>query len=441
MRQRIQQIRIDHSITLAIIICVVILFSAFQLTAQEKKENNKVTNPAKIEDQNSPQVNGDKIEFKNENNAAIITITDEGSNRGSITLPEMATSPAATTDKLYNLNGTLTFGGTTLGSGGANQIDDLTDARTLGNSVFLGAGAGSNDDGSDNKNYALGLNSLFSTTSGYSNLGLGYNSLYFNTIGIQNIGLGQGALYYNTEGSGNVAVGYHSNHHNQTGSNNTILGHNAGRGTSTHNKSGNVFIGYEAGYNETGSNKLYIENSSSASPLIYGDFGINQVKINGNLEFTGNLINNGILQKDDWDDDGSSLTMYSPSRNVGIGTPNPTEKLEVDGNTKITGTTQLGSQGVPFSEIKLITGSLSTTETFTIIQYPTGYTQDNTFILSCKVGPPTGSGKIWQNMGKFEPGSDNRSLYASLNETEIVLYYTHSSSTPKNYKIVLMKID
>jgi len=51
--------------------------------------------------------------------------------------------------------------------------------------------------------------------------------------------------------------------------------------------SGNVFLGYTAGYNETGSNKLYIDNSNTATPLIYGEFDNNILTINGNLEVIG----------------------------------------------------------------------------------------------------------------------------------------------------------
>jgi hypothetical protein len=49
----------------------------------------------------------------------------------------------------------------------------------------------------------------------------------------------------------------------------------------------NVFLGYKAGYNETGSDKLYIENSDIATPLIYGDFATNYLRINGNLQASG----------------------------------------------------------------------------------------------------------------------------------------------------------
>lgn len=45
----------------------------------------------------------------------------------------------------------------------------------------------------------------------------------------------------------------------------------------------NVFIGQDAGFFETGSHNLYIDTTSTSSPLIYGDFNTNIVSINGKL--------------------------------------------------------------------------------------------------------------------------------------------------------------
>jgi len=45
----------------------------------------------------------------------------------------------------------------------------------------------------------------------------------------------------------------------------------------------NLFLGYQAGFNETGSNKLYIANSDTGTPLIWGDFSTAIVGINGTL--------------------------------------------------------------------------------------------------------------------------------------------------------------
>ena len=50
-----------------------------------------------------------------------------------------------------------------------------------------------------------------------------------------------------------------------------------------------MFLGYQAGYTETGSNTLYIANSDTSSPLIYGEFGTGEVTINGNSTVTGTV--------------------------------------------------------------------------------------------------------------------------------------------------------
>jgi hypothetical protein len=68
-----------------------------------------------------------------------------------------------------------------------------------------------------------------------------------------------------------------------------------------------VFLGYHSGKNETGSNKLYIENSDSATPLIYGEFDTNNVKINGDLQLTtktpASASDTGITGTITWDAD------------------------------------------------------------------------------------------------------------------------------------------
>lgn len=94
---------------------------------------------------------------------------------------------------------------------------------------------------------------------------------------------------------------------NQAGHYNVAVGYEAGRGTAVGNKTGGVFIGYQAGKNENGNNKLYIENSSSSTPLIGGDFSADEVYLNGNvgintntpaaeLEVNGQVIVDGQIQ-------------------------------------------------------------------------------------------------------------------------------------------------
>jgi hypothetical protein len=66
-----------------------------------------------------------------------------------------------------------------------------------------------------------------------------------------------------------------------TGTNNVCIGLSSGRWLTSN--SGNVFIGNQAGSAEYGSNKLYIANSATTTPLIWGDFANSAVRINGSL--------------------------------------------------------------------------------------------------------------------------------------------------------------
>jgi hypothetical protein len=91
----------------------------------------------------------------------------------------------------------------------------------------------------------------------------------------------------NTTGSNNTAIGKNALQIVTSGSQNTALG--VGAGSANLQGTGNVFIGYMAGAQETGSNKLYIDNSSTTTPLISGDFEQDSVTINGDVKVTGNL--------------------------------------------------------------------------------------------------------------------------------------------------------
>jgi hypothetical protein len=77
---------------------------------------------------------------------------------------------------------------------------------------------------------------------------------------------------------------------------NTVIGNYAGY--NLRYSTGNILLGYQAGYNETGNDKLYIENSSASAPLIGGDFAANRVGINRmpttyTLEVGGTIWANG----------------------------------------------------------------------------------------------------------------------------------------------------
>ena len=149
------------------------------------------------------------------------------------------------------------------------------------------------------QNTAVGFQALFGTT-GNANTAIGSEAGVVNTTGVANTMVGSSALFWNngdfntslgynsvyntTTGSSNVGLGATTLFSNLTGSNNTAIGREAGFSALG---SGNVFLGYQAGYSETGSNKLYIDNSSTATPLIGGDFSTNVVTVTGELIVSG----------------------------------------------------------------------------------------------------------------------------------------------------------
>jgi hypothetical protein len=189
-----------------------------------------------------------------------------------------------------------------------------------GNSnTFYGAGAGASTVGDNDYDTFIGANAGYSNTTGYANSFLGnqagylnttgnnntflgyqsgrsntngiYNTFigagagYNNTTGVGNTFIGGGAGLYNTAGSSNILLGEYSGYYKITGNANIFIGTNAGH--ENDDGSGNIFLGFYAGYNETGSNKLYIDNSSTGTPLIYGEFDNRIMTINGNLEVIG----------------------------------------------------------------------------------------------------------------------------------------------------------
>ena len=119
----------------------------------------------------------------------------------------------------------------------------------------------------DNNNF----NTLVGKTAGQSITAGGYNTI-----------VGQNAGVNHLTGNDNVMIGSNAGRDNQSGSRNTIVGRNAGLKATG---SDNVFIGNAAGENETTNNKLYIHNTNSAEPLIYGNFS----NTNRTVWITGNM--------------------------------------------------------------------------------------------------------------------------------------------------------
>lgn len=119
------------------------------------------------------------------------------------------------------------------------------------------------------RNVCVGENAGESITDAQANILLGYLAGSMITTGDQNFALGTQSLLSLTTGRRNVAIGNAAMIFLETGEANVAIGRNAGRSVLG---DGGIYIGSQAGQNETGSDKLYIANSTTATPLIHGDF-------------------------------------------------------------------------------------------------------------------------------------------------------------------------
>jgi len=266
------------------------------------------------------------------------------------------------------------------------------------NNISIGANALLNN--TDNSqvgsgNTAIGISTLQDNTIGFSaslaprpygifNTAVGYQTLYSNRGGNWNTAIGTFAMFFGQNSSGNTAIGYNAgnnirNHSNVAvgfntlasgyfGNRNTAIGYEAGQnmGIVIDNglDSASVFLGYQAGrgtYNRT--NKLFISNSNTPDPLIWGDFNTKFMTVHGRLGIDTKspgqklqiddggirLRNNADNKNWEWNYDQTGKYAYfdelgvgrklylrnGPNPLVGIGI-NPTYNLHIRSNTSQT---------------------------------------------------------------------------------------------------------
>ena len=150
-------------------------------------------------------------------------------------------------------------------------------SSAIGTSVAIGSGAGNTSTG--DRNTFLG----FLSGSG--------SQTPANNTGTDNTFIGHSAGINISNGSNNCFIGRASGFKNTTGSSNTFLGYNSGFAGG--GSSGNVCLGANAGLSsaqstQTITNQLFIDNSQTATPLIWGDFSVDQLKLNGKVGIGGN---------------------------------------------------------------------------------------------------------------------------------------------------------
>jgi hypothetical protein len=142
--------------------------------------------------------------------------------------------------------------------------------------TLIGYQTGSNIS-SGASNTGLGASALKALTTGTFNVAIGPSALVAGTSAIRNVVVGGSAMFVDSTGSANTSIGGNTLKALRSGNNNVALGYEAGFSALG---DGNVFLGYNAGRSETGANKLYIANSSTATPLIGGDFSAGSLDLN-----------------------------------------------------------------------------------------------------------------------------------------------------------------
>jgi hypothetical protein len=147
----------------------------------------------------------------------------------------------------------------------------------LGN-VFLGTFAGTkNHEGS--KNVYIGDYAGCYTSGGNENVFVGKSAGALTLKGIRNVFLGAWAGNQVDSAKFCVYLGTSAGWSSKNGERNVFIGPFSGY---SNEGTDNLFLGNEAGYYETSSNKLYISNSATTSPLLYGEFNMGRLVVNGN---------------------------------------------------------------------------------------------------------------------------------------------------------------
>jgi hypothetical protein len=198
--------------------------------------------------------------------------------------------------------------------------------------LIIGEGAGLNNTANlptaeGVRNVYLGFEAGKSNLEGYGHTFVGYQAGEQSNDNVFATAVGWRAGW-KTQGNFNAYFGRATALNNVLGEENTFIGDGAGHSSSG---SGNIFLGFDAGADEAGDNKLYIDNSDTSTPLIHGDFDTNTLTVNDNLVSTNAttdqlIVNNTLM-----------LNTTSPTASMHINLPSSETvgaRIQVAGSTK-----------------------------------------------------------------------------------------------------------
>ena len=278
------------------------------------------------------------------------------------TYPGVVTTGVQTFAGAKSFTSDLTVNGLTVGSGVSIQpnntvvgIDAMsTSDNSVTNSVAFGLFAMKK--ATTGTNVAIGVNSLYSSTTGNKNTAIGYNALYRNKTGDKNVAIGDsaGTVASITNLSNTIAIGYNAT----TTASNTIQMGNSD--IIQMNTSGTIGVGtYSTDVDASGiTGSIYYNTTDSALKVYDGSTwssigsGSGLTGPTGSIGYTGYTGSNGTSYTGPTGSNGTSYTgptgtsywstnanaIYYNNGNVGIGNSSPSYPLDVSGNGRFTGT-------------------------------------------------------------------------------------------------------
>jgi hypothetical protein len=227
------------------------------------------------------------------------------------------------------INGVLGFNNSNVRIGDNTTGANLTSGY---NNILMGIGAGSSLTYGQNNFFAGNRSGKYSTSSDYNtfigeasgeknysgnaNVFIGgFGPGYENTTGEYNVFFSGYSGSCNTSGSYNNFLGGYSGENNTIGSCNNFFGYCAGHSNITGNN--NVFLGSNSGFSTTSSYKVIIGSGSTSDQLFDSPDTTKDTQFAVGVRTDANPANYWIVGNENF--------------NVGIGTTNPTLKLQVGG--------------------------------------------------------------------------------------------------------------
>ena len=244
---------------------------------------------------------------------------------------------------------TISFGNLDL----PNSTSAATGVITLGggpfvhrfgaNNTFLGSEAG-NFTMTGGQNTATGRRALFFNAEGTNNTASGYHALQNNSSGSYNSAAGESALANNTTGAFNTAIGQQALGANLTGFNNTATGQqalglnttggaNTGTGQAALNSNSTGSHNTASGYHALFNNTIGTQNTAAGNFALFNNtngFNNTALGFQAGVGF-GNLVNATAIGANAVVSQSNALVLGDSSVSVGIGTPAPSFKLDVQG--------------------------------------------------------------------------------------------------------------